>query len=85
MHRDNLLAMISKVRQADSPEELTAMQSEVDDILRETIQCYDDGAIEDGELSAIGLVLDQFHHAVADRRTVIGTEAPDMLSRMRAL
>ena len=84
LHRDNLLAMISKVRQADSPEELTAMQSEVDDILRETIQCYDDGAIEDGELSAIGLVLDQFHHAVADRRTVIGTEAPDM-PRMRAL
>ena len=84
LHRDNLLAMISKVRQADSPEELTAMQSEVDDILRETIDCYDDGAIEDGELSAIGLVLDQFHHAVADRRTVIGTEAPDM-PRMRAL
>lgn len=84
LHRDNLLALISRVRQADTPEELSAMQSEVDGILRETIYCYDDGAIEDGELSAIGLVLDQFHHAVADRRTVIGAAQSD-LPRMRAL
>jgi TRAP transporter TAXI family solute receptor len=83
-HRDNLLAMISKVREAESQEELTAMQSEVDGILRETIDCYDDGAIEEGDLSAIGLVLEQFHHAVADRRIAIGTAASDQ-PRRRAL
>jgi len=55
LHRDNLLAMISKVRQAESSEELTAMQSEVDGLLRETLESYDDGAIEEGDLSAIGL------------------------------
>jgi len=84
LHRDNLLAMISKVRQAESSEELTAMQSEVDGLLRETLECYDDGAIEQGDLSAIGLVLEQFHHAVADRRVAIGAAAPD-LPRRRAL
>jgi TRAP transporter TAXI family solute receptor len=84
LHRDNLLAMISKVRQAESAEELTAMQSEVDGVLRETLECYDDGAIEEGDLSAIGLVLEQFHHAVADRRVAIGATAPD-LPRRRAL
>src|SRR5882724_2234193 len=84
LHRDNLLAMISKVRQAESSEELTAMQSEVDGVLRETLESYDDGAIEEGDLSAIGLVLEQFHHAVADRRVAIGAPAPD-LSRRRAL
>src|ERR1700704_2959812 len=83
LHRDNLLAMISKVRQADSSEELTAMQSEVDGVLRETLESYDDGAIEEGDLSAIGLVLEQFHHAVVDRRVAIGATAPD-LPRMRA-
>jgi TRAP transporter TAXI family solute receptor len=83
-HRDNLLAMISKVRQAESAEELTAMQCEVDAVLRETLECYDDGAIEEGDLSAIGLVLEQFHHAVADRRVAIGATAPD-LPRRRAL
>ena len=84
LHRDNLLAMISKVRQADSAEQLTAMQSEVDGMLRETLESYDDGAIEEGDLSAIGLVLEQFHHAVADRRVAIGGAAPD-LPRRRAL
>ena len=84
LHRDNLLAMISKVRQAESSEELTAMQSEVDGLLRETLESYDDGAIEEGDLSAIGLVLEQFHHAVADRRVAIGAPAPD-LPRRRAL
>jgi hypothetical protein len=59
------------------------MQREADDILRETLECYDDGAIEEGDLSAFGLVLEQFHHAVVDRRGSIGTTAPD-LQRIRA-
>ena len=83
-HRDDLLAAISKVRQAESSDELTAMQGEVDGMLREALDCYDDGAIEEGDLAAIGLVLDQFNHAVADRRIAIGLAAPEP-ARMRAL
>jgi TRAP transporter TAXI family solute receptor len=82
-HREKLLATISKVREVDSPEELAAMQREVDDLLRETLECYDDGAIEEGDLSAFGLVLEQFHHAVTERRAEIGVTAAD-LPRMRA-
>jgi TRAP transporter TAXI family solute receptor len=82
VHRDKVLAMISKVREAESPEELLAMQREVDAILRETLDCYDDGAIEEEDLSAFGLVLEQFHHAVADRRAALGASAPE-LPRMR--
>ena len=40
--------------------------------------------IEEGDLSAIGLVLEQFHHAVADRRVALNGTAPDM-PRRRAL
>jgi TRAP transporter TAXI family solute receptor len=83
LHRDKLLVMISKVRDVESAEDLAAMQRDVDEVLRETLECYDDGAIEDGDLSAFGLVLEQFHHAVADRRLAIGAAAPDM-PRMRA-
>ena len=83
-HRDNLLAIISRVRLADSPDDLTAMQNEVDGVLREALDCYDDQAIEEGDLTAIGLVLDQFNHAVADRRTAICLVAPEP-ARMRAL
>jgi hypothetical protein len=82
-HREKLLATISKVREVGSPEELAIMQREVDDILRETLECYDDGAIEEGDLSAFGLVLEQFHHAVLDRRTAMEVAAPD-LPRVRA-
>lgn len=83
LQRDKLLATIARVREAGSPEELAAMQREVDDLLRETLDCYDDGAIEEGDLSAFSLVLEQFHHAVLDRRAVLGLTAPD-LPRMRA-
>jgi TRAP-type uncharacterized transport system substrate-binding protein len=83
-HRDTLLDLISKARQVESPEQLATMQFEADGILREALDCYDDGTIEEGDLSAIGLALEQFHHAVTDRRAIIGMSAPD-LPRMRAL
>jgi hypothetical protein len=52
-------------------------------VLRETLDCFDDGAIELEYLPAFGLVLEQFHHAAAGRRAIIDTGAPDM-PRMRA-
>jgi len=84
LHRDHLLDLIFRVRRADSPEALAAMLDEADGILREALNCYDDGAIEEGDLSAIGLALEQFHHAAADRRITIGATAAD-LPRRRAL
>jgi TRAP transporter TAXI family solute receptor len=83
LHREKLLAAISRVRRIDSIEELDALQSEADDTLRETLNCYDEGAIEAGDLSAYGLVLEQFHHAIVDRRAAISGAAAD-LPRMRA-
>src|SRR5690242_10564837 len=83
-HRDSLFELISRARQAESPEALEAMQAEADNVLREALDCYEDGAIEEGDLSAIGLALDQFRHAVADRRATIGSAASDM-PRMRAM
>jgi len=83
LHRDKLLDAIAQVRKIDSIEELEALEREADDFLRETLECYDDGAIEEGDLSAYSLVLEQFHHAVVDRREVIGTTAAG-LPRMRA-
>ena len=81
VQRDNLIAMIGKVRQAQSLEQLAAMQGEVDGIVRETLGCYDDGAIEQRDLSVIGLVLNEFHHAVVDRRAAIGATTHDLPGR----
>jgi len=82
-HRDELLDLISRVRQAETPDELAEMQNAADGILRHAFDCYDDGAVEDGDLSVIGLALEQFHHAVADRRVVLGAGVAGT-PRMRA-
>ncbi len=82
-HRDELLDLISRVRQAETPEQLAEMQNTADGILRHAFDCYDDGAVEDGDLSVIGLALEQFHHAVADRRVVLGAGVAGT-PRMRA-
>ena len=81
--RDKIMTMISKVRTAESAEELLAMQREVDAIIRETLQFYDDGGIDEEDLATFGLVLELFHHAVTERRMETEASAPE-LARLRA-
>src|SRR5882757_2304815 len=77
-HRDQLLALISRVRKAETSEELVEMQSAADRMLRETLDCYDDGTVEESDLSVIALTLEQFHHAVTDRRVVLSAGGAGM-------
>jgi hypothetical protein len=81
-HREKLVAAIAQVRKTETLEELDALQHEADDILRETLDCFDDGAIEESDLAAYSLVLGQFHHAVADRRAALGAGVVNV-ARMR--
>jgi hypothetical protein len=74
---------IARVRKINSIEELDALQYEADEILRETLAYFDDGVIEESDLAAYQLVLEQFHHAVVDRRAALSGAAVN-LGRMRA-
>jgi TRAP transporter TAXI family solute receptor len=69
--RERLVDMVAKARRSESAAELDEMQSEADDMLRETLRCFDDGAIEQGALTAFGIALEQFHSAVADRKALL--------------
>jgi TRAP transporter TAXI family solute receptor len=69
--RERLLEMIAAARRSDSPEELDQLQSEADDILRDTLHCFEDGAIEEGALTSFNIALEQFHHAIADRKALL--------------
>jgi TRAP transporter TAXI family solute receptor len=69
--RERLLEMLTAARKSASMDELDAMQAEADDILRNTLHCFEDGAIEEGSLTAFSIALEQFHNAVADRKTVL--------------
>jgi hypothetical protein len=77
------MAMISKIRAAQSVEELLAMQRDVDAIIREALDCHDDGAIDEEDLAAFGLVLELFDHAVADCRATLQAGTPEQ-TRLRA-
>jgi TRAP transporter TAXI family solute receptor len=81
--RDRVLALIVRVRHAGSVDAVQDMQHEVDSILREVLVCFDDGAIDEGDLSAFNLVFEQFHHAVADRRLAL-EDMPQDLARLRS-
>src|ERR1700751_154359 len=77
-HRKRILAMVSRVRSAESNPELLEMQREVDAIIGDTLECYDDDAIEEEELAAFCLVLELFNHAIDERRAALqaGTLEP---------
>jgi TRAP transporter TAXI family solute receptor len=69
--RDRLLDMLAAARTCDSMDELDQMQSEADAILRDTLQCFERGAVEEGSLTAFNIAIEQFHNAVADRKALL--------------
>ena len=83
-HRNRILAMVSRARIAISNQELLAMQREVDAIIGEALECYDDNAIEEEELAAFALVLELFNHATVERRAALqaGTLEPTRGGRL---
>ncbi len=81
--RERLLEMIAAARRSDSAEELDSMQAEADNILRDTLHCFEDGAIEEGALTAFNIALEEFHHAVADRKALLAN-MPQNLQRAGA-
>lgn len=76
--RERLLDMIAAARKCESTEELDQMQTEADEILRDTLRCFDHGAIEEAALTAFNIALDQFHAAVADRKAVLFSLPPNL-------
>jgi len=66
--RERLLEMIAIARRSESVGELDDLQAEADGILRDTLNCFEHGAIEEGTLTAFNIALEQFHNAVTDRK-----------------
>jgi hypothetical protein len=71
--RERLLEMLAAARRSDSIDELDALQTEADGILRDTLDCFEHGAIEEGTLTAFNIALEQFHNAVADRKALLAS------------
>jgi TRAP transporter TAXI family solute receptor len=81
--RERLLDMLAAARHSDSTDELDQMQAEADGILRDTLHCFEHGAIDEGALTAFNIALEQFHNAVADRKALL-MSMPQNLQRAGA-
>jgi hypothetical protein len=51
--------------------------------LRDTLNCFEHGTIEEGALTAFNIALEQFRHAVADRKALLAN-MPQNLQRASA-
>jgi TRAP transporter TAXI family solute receptor len=78
--RERLLDMLALARHSDSADELDQMQAEADTILRETLNGFEQGAMDQGALTAFNIALEQFHNAVADRKALLAS-MPQNLQR----
>jgi TRAP transporter TAXI family solute receptor len=81
--RERLLEMLAAARHSESVEQLDQFQAEADDILRGTLHGFEQGAIEEGALTAFNIALEQFHNAVADRKALL-ISMPQNLQRAGA-
>jgi hypothetical protein len=76
--------MLALARRSDSVGELDEMQAEADAILRDTLTCFEHGAIEEGSLTAFNIALEQFHNAVADRKALLASVPPSPVRSQRS-
>jgi len=82
--RDRLLDLIAAARDCDSTEELDKMQSEADGILRNMLERFERGGVEEGAMTTFNIALEQFHNAVADRKALL-LSMPQNLQRASAV
>lgn len=69
--RDQLLDLVAKTRTENSLQGITAMEIKADELLRETLDRYEQGALDDGTLAAFGLALEHFRDVVRAQRIAI--------------
>ena len=65
--RDRVLDLTAKVRDTTADKDLVQIEKEIDHIVRETLDKYEEGAIDEGALTALGMAIEQFRSAAANR------------------
>ena len=65
--RDSIVALTSRARRVDIASDFAELDREADALFSRMIVGYDEGAIDDDDLSILNLLLQQFHHVIAMR------------------
>jgi len=80
--RRRLIQITNTIEKTDKIKALEDMRAEADSILDHTLLCYEEGAIDDGSLSAFGLLAMRFYSKVSDR--ILEIEATQAISGGRS-
>ena len=71
-----LYALMGQISASRDSSELTSVESQIDDILKRELERYSTGAIDAGEMGALGLATHRLEYAMAQRRLALnGTTA----------
>jgi TRAP-type uncharacterized transport system substrate-binding protein len=65
--RDRVLDLTAKVRDTTEDKDVVQIEKEIDLIVRETLNKYEDGLIDEGALTALGMAIERFRSAAANR------------------
>jgi TRAP-type uncharacterized transport system substrate-binding protein len=66
--RDRVMDLAANIR-GSADEDMMQIETEIDRIVRETLDKYEEGVVEEGALTALGIAVDQFRSAAASRTT----------------
>jgi TRAP transporter TAXI family solute receptor len=81
--RDKISALIMRCREAQSTQMLSDLSDEVESLIDETLDCYNDDLIDEEDLSIVNLMVQRFYHVSAIRQRWLDTNANE--SRLRAI
>jgi TRAP transporter TAXI family solute receptor len=67
-----LYALVEKINGVKSESELTALERQIDEILKDELEKVSAGKLDDGEISAISLASQRLQYLMAQRRLALG-------------
>ena len=74
-----LYALVGKINEAKSESELSAIEQEIDEILKVELENCSSGKIDSGEMSAIGLASQRLQYLMAQRRLTLNGVSAGLL------
>lgn len=81
---DKITSVTEKARRAGSSREIALLEAEVDELLAEALNYYNEDWLEEQDLSILTLLFQRFHHVASAQRSTLAA-SPDSESHLKAV
>lgn len=82
--REKFASLATRCREAQTTQMLSDLNDEADALMNETLDCYNDGLIDEEDLSILGLMIQRFYNVSAYRQRWLDTNGNNE-SRLRVI